>query len=460
MLFEQCHVQNPLCQPSRGSFLTGRYPSTSGLRQNGQCIPETERTVTRILADNEYICGLSGKLHLSACDRRLTLGDEWWRSPGEEQVVQGCERRIDDGYCHTEFHWDHAASAKFRSSSYVQWVASQGGSVGYTKRPDAQQVYDGMPPDLHQTFWCAEKAIDFIRRYEDYAHPWLFSVNIFDPHFICDPPPGYLDRYLEKLNEIPLPNYTPGELENKPEWQLRRHRPDNKKSKAGMGGYSDSDLGDPHEHRMIRAGYWAMCDFIDVQVGRMLEALEQTGQRENTIVIFTSDHGEMLGDHGLYIKGPFLYDEAIHVPLIVSQPGVIPQNERRSTMVELSDLAPTLLDAAGVEIPKAMQTRSLWPVLTGKTDQHREEVYCEYHNSNPDGGRGIYLTMIRTQTHKLIVAHGGHGGELYDLEKDPGETHNCWDDPDYAQTKMDLLVRLSDRMAYTADPLPERIGIY
>jgi len=459
MLFEHCYVQNPLCQPSRGAFLTGRYPVTNRLRQNGQCIPEEERLVTRILADHGYLCGLSGKLHLSACNRRFTLGERWWEHGAEAQLVQGCERRIDDGYLHTEFHWDHAPSPAYRSSAYNQWVQAQGHQINAAERSDAADVKNGMPPQLHQTFWCAEKAMEFIRRYETSEQPWLFSVNIFDPHFACDPPEDYLAPYLDQLEQIPLPNYVPGELDDKPEWQRRRHEASGK-GKSGMGGYGTSDEGDPHEHRMLRAGYWAMCDFIDVQVGRLIQCLESTGQRENTLIIFTSDHGEMLGDHGVYIKGPFLYDPAVRVPLIISQPGVIPENSRRSTMVELSDLAPTLLEASSIPVPASMQAQSLWPVLKGDRTEHREDVYCEYYNSNPDGGRGIYLTMLRNHRYKIVVAHGGHGGELYDLERDSNETHNYWADPDYREVKMNLLIRLTDRMAHTADPLPERVGIF
>lgn len=454
MLFENCFAQNPLCTPSRGGFLTGRYPVTTGLRQNGQNIRPTEKLVTRLLADNDYICGLSGKLHLCACNRRHTLGDRWWELDDELQVVQGIEPRIDDGY--TEFYWDHAPSPKYRSSAYNRWVQEKGSRIHTSERPDSRDVVNGMPTELHQATFCAQKAIDFMKAWEGGPHPWLFSVNIFDPHFILDPPEDYLKPYLDRLDSIPLPNYVEGELDNKPPWQAARHK------SCKYGGYKESDMGDSDEHRMCRAAYWAMCDHIDTQVGRMLQTLEETGQRENTIVIFTSDHGEMLGDHGLYIKGPFLYDPAIQVPLIVSWPGHIPEGVRSSALVELSDLAPTVLDAAGLPRHPGMQARSLWPVLTGQTDPRhfRDDVYCEYYNSNPSNGTPIYLTMVRTDKHKLVRAHGTEGGELYDLESDPGETTNRWDDPAYAEVKSELLIRLSDRMAYTADPLPERIGIF
>jgi arylsulfatase A-like enzyme len=453
VLFENCFAQNPLCSPSRAGFLTGRYPVRVGLRQNGQNIPADAKLVTRMLADHEYICGLSGKLHLAACNRRFTLGDKWWELPRELELIQGTEPRIDDGYA--EFHWDHAPGGSSRSSAYTRWCFEQGVEIARTDREDSQEVKHGMPEQYHQTTWCAQKAIDFIEAYADYPHPWLFSVNIFDPHAAFDPPDEYLRPYLERLDDIPLPNYVEGELEDKPPYQKSRHE------NCRWGGYRDADMGDPHEHRITRAAYWAMCDLIDVQVGRMLEALERSGQRENTIVIFTSDHGEMLGDHGLYIKGPFVYDPAIRVPLIVSWPGRIEAGRRCAGLVELDDLAPTILDFAGLPRHPGMQAKSLWPLLSGEVEPggFRDDVYCEYYNSNPDDPP-VYLTMVRTDTHKIVVVHGGEVGELYDLEADPAETHNLWDDPAHAQLKTDLLIRVCNRMAETADPLPERIGIF
>ena len=453
VLFESCFAQSPLCSPSRGSFLTGRYPVTTGLRQNGQNIRPTEKLVTRLLADHEYLCGLSGKLHLCACNRRFTLGERWWELPDEERVIQGVEPRIDDGYA--EFHWDHAPSPKYRSSAYTRWVAAHGAKIERRDRDDSKFVSNGMPGALHQTTFCADKAVEFIEAYAGYGHPWLFSVNIFDPHFGFDPPEEYLRPYLARLGEIPLPDYVEGELANKPPWQRSRH------ASCRYAGYCDRDAGDAHEHRMIRAAYWAMCDQIDVHVGRMLDALERTAQRESTLVIFTSDHGEMLGDHGLYTKGPFLYDPAIQVPLIVSWPGHVRAGVRSGALVELSDLAPTVLDAAGVARHPGMQTRSLWRLLTGETppDAFRDDAYCEYYNANPDDPK-VYLTMVRTASHKLIVAHGAGTGELYDVQADPHETHNLWDAPEARDVKTALLIRLTDRMARTADPLPPRIGIF
>ncbi len=453
VLFENCFAQNPLCTPSRGAFLTGRYPVTNRLRQNGQCIPEDEVLITRMLADNEYLCGLVGKLHLSAANRRFVMGDKWWELPREERLVQGTERRIEDGY--KEFHWYHSTNPDFRSSAYKQWCHRRGVQIKSADREDSKYVKNGMPEEHHEVRFSAETAVDFIERYEDYPHPWLFSVNVFDPHPGFDPPPEYLEPYLSRLEEIPLPNFVEGELEDKPFYQQERHESNR------WGDYSETDMGDPREHRMLRAAYWAMCNNIDVQVGLMLDALERTGQREDTLVIFTSDHGEMLGDHGLYFKGPFLYDPAVQVPLVISQPGRVAEGVRSPALVELADLAPTVLDACGLERHPGMQTRSLWPLLTGQQDpgHFRDDVYCEYYNSNPDDPP-VYLTMVRTQRHKIVVVHGMDCGELYDLQEDPTETHNLWDDPDYADVKGEMLLRVADRMARTVDPLPPRIGIF
>lgn len=361
---------------------------------------------------------------------------------------QKYERRINDGY--SEFHWSHHPAPDWSTNEYIHWLREQGVEYQVKPFPDSRYVQIGMPAEYHQTTWCAQKAINFIKAHAESDQPWLFSVNIFDPHHPFDPPESYLQRYLEFLEDIPLPKYTPGELEGKPIFQQISHR--QPYNKPGLYPYDEMSEKD---HRLVRAAYWAMIDLIDEQVGRMLNALEETGQLADTLVIFMSDHGEMLGDHGIYLKGPYFYEEAIRVPLIISSPEIILPGRRYKGLLELVDLAPTLLNATGLEPYPGMQGRSFWPILTGcaDADVHREDVYCEYYNSNFQDG---YATMVRTERYKLVAVHGSDMGELYDLEKDPGEVQNRWDDIDYQAVKVDMLKRLCDRMAWTVDPLPVR----
>jgi arylsulfatase A-like enzyme len=367
------------------------------------------------------------------------------------------ERRIDDGY--EVFHWSHHPMPGWgNNNEYWDWLDKKGVRFETPKREDSDWVKTGMPEAHHQTTWCVEKAIDFIEKRSEDDQPWLFSINIFDPHHPFDPPIEYLQPYLDRIDEIPLPNYVPGELDNKPPYQ----KADNQKTYGPEEGKPYDQMTD-YDHRLVRASYWAMCDLIDAQIGRLMDSLNKSGMREDTIVIFMSDHGEMLGDHGIYMKGPYFYEEAVHVPLIINCPAKI-QSGVIAGLTELTDIAPTILDACGVEQHRGMQGVSMWRKLSGEpgATYEREDVYSEYMNAMPwpDEGNKPFLTMVQEERFKIVVDHEGELGELYDMEKDPTETMNLWDSHEHVVIKAHMLERVCNRLARTVDPLPERLAVW
>ncbi len=441
--FTRAYTQSPICTPSRASFLTGYYPSAVHVNRNGiETFPDRPPLVTRTLAAHGYDCGLVGKLHLTSAHQRV-------------------EARTADGY--RFFRWSHAPRDNWpEGHDYAEWVRAKGESLA-----ELTASFDGVPAPLHQTTWATERAIEFVTEQRD--GPWLLSVNVYDPHPPFNPPAEY--RSLFDPASMPDPLFRESDLETQErlgvlDFQSRVRRPgeldihDPVLPVTQTAGYRPGEPGPgPRDAWTLKAWYYAMIKLIDDQLGRLLACLEETGQLEDTVVIFSTDHGESLGDHGLIEKGCRFYEGLVHVPLVVSWPGVVRQGLRADALVELQDQAPTVLELAGLPVPQTMQGRSLLPILDGRAEpgHHRDFVRSEYYDAiwMDDAS---HATMYFDGRYKLVAYHNHPLGELYDLERDPGEFDNLWDDPEHLGLKFELVKKSFDATMMSVDQHCRRIG--
>jgi len=409
MRFDRAFCNSPMCTPSRQSFLTGRYPRTIGVSLLSTPLPESETTLAELLAEQGYETAAIGKMHFNSNLRhgfelRIDLGD-YQRARRENPPP-----RLPEGV-EVLPPW-----RPFKDPARI-WLNSRCLPFG------AREA------EMAGTF-LAERAAEFLARPRQ--RPFFLMVSFYEPHSPFHFPIEYRGRYQPEQFQVPKPG-------PEDDWQIP----------AIFRDLTEA------ERRGIIAAYYTSTEFMDRNVGLVLDALARSGHADNTVVIYLGDNGYSLGQHGRFEKH-CCYHPAVRQPLLIRYPAAVRPGSSSSALVEFVDIVPTVLDLCGVPKPQNLQGRSLVDVLAGRTNRHREHVFVEYGH-NEEG-------MVFDGRWKLIYERGkrrrddgydpglplrGPTIRLFDLQTDPEELVNLAGKPENSQRVESLLRLLADHFRRT-----------
>ena len=385
--FTRAYTSSPVCSPARISLATGLYPFRTGALDNQAFSPLSHTTCYQRLRDAGYRVAMVGKHDLAKSDRfkgrlgKRPLTYAYGFTDPHETAGKMEAGKTGEPHCPYTF-------ALAEAGRYDSFIAD------YRKRASTDWIkgasHDSiLPTELYEDAYIGEYACRWLDGV-DADFPWHMFVSFVGPHDPFDPPAEYGARY----RDAPVPPAIADELRNKPRWHAPRDRK-----------LTDDEIA--HTRRQ----YCAEIELIDDYIGRMIETLERRGLLHDTIVIFTSDHGEMLGDHGMYTKS-VAYEGATHIPLVMAGPG-ISAGPVAHALVSLIDLNPTVCELAGLEQQPGIDARSLVPVLSGERSGHRESVSITLRE----------FQALVTDRYKLVDSYNDLA-EVYDLRNDPQELDN------------------------------------
>ncbi|MEZ5658258.1 MAG: sulfatase-like hydrolase/transferase [Burkholderiaceae bacterium] len=474
-IFDRAYVGNPVCMPNRASLMTGRLSSVTGVSQNGMPLPFTNTTFTEVLSAGGYDTALIGKAHFQtfteipapigqnpAGKGRLAnavdIGPEsdfvsesitGWRAKGPDVVPKPYY-----GFQHAElvtFHGDMTGGA------HEYWLRQQLPDLDRVRGPNNQLAHDyvcpqamrtAIPEELYSTSFVKMRALEYLDDAARAQRPFFAFVSFPDPHHPFTPPGRYWDMY--RPEDMVLSANMHGHV-NPPrslEWIFRQDVLDGPESLMPQTFVTGAMRLNERQIREAMALSCGMMAMIDDAVGEILDALQRNGLARNTIVVFTSDHGDYMGDHGMILKGGPHYQSLIRVPLLIKDPRRGAQPARSSVLASTLDMAPTILTLAGLTPYADIQGIDLNPVLDGITPA-RDALLIEEDSYEVDllGMQGQYRARtLQTDRYRLTTYLGERWGELYDLREDPLEQTNLWDDPGARELRHELVWTLMQTM--------------
>lgn len=375
--FENGYCNSPLCTPSRLSFMTGKYVSHCQGWDNSTPLYVGRVTWAWLLKSLGYDTALNGKMHMMG-----------------PRPLNGFDEQLS--------HDPHAAN----EHAVIRW--KDGITKGQTPWPDVLNAGPGRSPVIDHDEAVEAAAHDYLQDPARQEAPWAMVCGFISPHFPLNVPEPFFSMYYP--DNVDLPNNPPGHLESLPPAATRLQR-----LTGTAGPYTEDQL------LRARAAYYGMITCLDEKYGRILDTLEKNGQAENTVIVHTSDHGEMAGEHGLWRKMCF-YEQSARIPLQMAWPGHLPEGRWERGATSNVDIVATMMDLVGIN-PKewSMDGDSLLPYLSGEQPEWKDEAFCEHLAHGTEGPRA----MVRQGDWKLCYTHLDEPEfELYDLARDPGEFNN------------------------------------
>ena len=432
--FDSAFTPTAICSPARASFYTGLYPHKHGVTANGLCLREGVRGLNHYLDEVGYRCGYAGKWHVDEQTGPTGYGFAGqdfmgYAFPGAD-LLPGLQFGAKP-----RGHNPYADYLKERGFDPPPTVSHR--FVGTNPSNQAQEMFalhEG-PVESCIEYFVAEEAMRVLDEVATGEEPFFLWANFWGPHSPSLVPEPYFSMYDPKA----IPEH-PGYAET---FEKKPYRQQLIERLWGLGDYGWEGF------QEIAARYFGHCTLIDDMVGRVVAHLEQLGVLDDTIIVYTSDHGDCLGAHKLIEKGEFMYDEIYRIPLVIAHPDCQAPGTACDEFVYLHEIMLSSLDAAGLDVPANLDGQSFLPAIEGRPFANgREEVYCVFDRHFTVANQ----RMVRTRTHQFTF-NSGDPGELYDLQRDPYQLDNVYGDPAYEAVRQDLIGRMNRYMEELGDPL-------